>query len=269
MRHRPLRRPLPHGLVHERYRRHQIQHPPGLAAQPLRGPQRHHRLAGAARHQQPAPAVGAGQPVGHRVHRLLLIGPGPVSGVVVHRPVGVGGQVAPVQGPGVELGPGEDLRVAGAVELLLGGAGVVGGGHEDPRRPLLAVGGGQELVHIRSADPASAVELALDGAQPAAELVGLLAHQVDADVAGVQAVVAVGPVAPQPQVLEPGRAVLAGMVPQRGQHHPLEQPAPAGGRGRPRGGQPIPQHVERGIEMRHQTPFCRCLCRRGGEAGPC
>ena len=255
VRHRPLPRPLPHGLIHERDGRHQVQHPPGLAAQPLGGPQRHHRLAGAARHQQSAP-VGGGQPVGHRVHRRPLVGPGGVSDVVVLRPVGVGGQVEPVEGPGVELGSVEDLGVAGAVELLCGGAGVVGGGHEDPRRPFLAVGGGQELVHVGGADPAGVVELALDGAQPAAVCLGLSAHQVDADVAGVEAVVAAGPIAPQPQVLEPGRPVLAGVIPQGGQDHPLEQPARPDGRGgRPGLSRPIPQHVESGTEMRHVTPY--------------
>ena len=108
----------------------------------------------------------------------------------------------------------------------------LGGHDQQSRREASGRGSRQERVHSGLAERRRrVVQLGLDRAQAAAPPVGappvgLLGHQIDSHVRAVTLTLTVRPVAPAPDSLEPQRAVLAGMSPERRGQQPLENPAP-------------------------------------------
>ena len=216
--------PFPHGLIHQRNGRHQIQHPPACAGEPLRDPQRHHRLAGAARQHESSAVVlleslqdlGDGLPL----ERLRGV---PRPGSETH-PGGIVETLDPVDRPGLEVAAVQHLAARdGLLDHRPRLRGHRRGEDQQPRGERRAGGRGDERVNRRLVDPPADVCGGLDRAQTPAHIDGLLGHQVDTDIAPVAVSLAVGPLHPPPDLLEALRAVQVGMAPERLLHQPFER----------------------------------------------
>ena len=252
MRDRPLRRPFPHRLLEQRYRRHQIEHPPPDTRNGFRYAQRCKGLARTARHDQLA-AIVIFESAGHVVERGLLMGAqaerlvpkGKVFRFIVD-------EVGPVERPTSEI-----------AEAKHGACGLQWSNGLDRVRPPSVAGidhdTGCEGVTGRCGDEriemklrnlgARRVALALNGTVTALTLLG---DQVDTGIGAIESLLQVRPFGPQPDFGEP--FLVEGILDEVRLHQPLEE-APLFSFGIGDG----PYVVQRSLETVSQFSSSRCI----------
>ena len=222
MRDRPLRRPFPHRLLEQRYRRHQIEHP---ASDPRNGfcyAERCKGLARPAGHDQLA-AILRLEASSHVVERGLLMGAQAERLAPIRQRLRfVVDQIGPVKRSAREIA--EAKHGAGGLQWSDCLARIrpppVTGINHDAGGEGIAGRGGDERIEMGLRNPrARCVALALNGTVVAA--FALLGDQIDASIGAIESRPYRGPLRPQPDL---GEALLVNRVLAEVRlHQPLEE----------------------------------------------
>ena len=261
---RALRRPLPHRLGEQGYRRHQVQDPAADACHGFRDAQCGKGLAGAAGHDELA-AIVVPETGGHVVERGLLVAP-QTEGFVAEGKVFryAAHQVGPIERPAGEIA--EAQHGAYGLQRFDGLAGVrppaVAGVHDDAGGERVAGRSGDEgvevgLRYLRTGRMA----FALDGAVAAPALLG---NEVDARIGAVEVRSHGGPFGPEPDVGE--TFPVERVVEEIRLHQPLEE-APFLGLGVGDGPDVVQCSLEAAVQCSGSFAFFGAVSRPQGTDG--
>ena len=223
MGYRPLRRPFPHGLLKQRYRRHEIEHPPAYAGDGFGDAQRGEGLARPAGHDQLA-AVVFHEPRQHIRQGIPLMRPQAERlSAPRQRLRWIANQIRPLDGPVRKIA--EPKHLTGRLQVLNGLPGVrpprIAGIDDHAPCEWVARRRGNKGVESLLRDPSSRrMELALDGAATARALLG---DQIHSRVAAHELRSPQRPFRPQPNLRELAR--IERVRAEVTLHQPLEEPA--------------------------------------------